>query len=210
MFESKKVIITLVCAVLFVGVVAGFSIARNLSPMAQADNKNRQSNYGQVDKATLEQLYLAAFGRPIDTDGLKFHLGKDLKQVLRDITNSNERKYYGALVMSVKSYEDAIRAPGTLSADDTAKYKAFINSALSTLIAWVETLPDQDICKSTAGITEARAAIQAAYDSMSPAAKAAAEKGIFNALEKIGGPKNFDLPLKRCSVTPTPSLTPTP
>lgn len=195
------------CAVLFAGVVAGFAIARNYSSVAQAEEE--QSD-GKADHDTLEQIYQAAFGRPVDEDGERFHSGKDIKQVLRDINNSDERRYYSALFKAVKAYENAVRAPGDLSADDKQRYLNHIDKALSTLLAWVETLPSQDICKGVVGAEEARQAIKEAYDRMSTEAKAVAEKGLFKALENLGRPQDLPLPARRCLVRPTPTHTPTP
>jgi len=209
MFKSKKSSAILISAVLLVGAAVGFLMARSYAPAAKA-NDEQNSSSSKVDKNTLEELYQAAFGRPVDEEGIKFHLGKDLKQVLNDINNSNERRYYSALFKSVKAYEEAVRAPGDLSDADKKTYLDNIDSALSTLIAWVETLPEQSICKAVVGIEEARQAIQNTYDNMSPAAKLAAQKGIFNALSKLGSGKLKDLPLpaKRCLVTPSPLISP--
>lgn len=189
-----------------VGIAVGSYMSSGSIPfvMANEDSDDNDDHDGaKVDKEVLEQLYLAAFGRPVDEDGKKFHLNKNLKQVLRDINNSEERRYYSALFKAVKAYEEAVRAPGDLSAGDKQKYLDAIDSSLSTLLAWVETLPEQHICKGVIGIIEAREAIQRAYDNMSPAAKLAAQKGIFKALEKL--PKDLPLPLHRCLVTPTPT-----
>ncbi|MEK9208710.1 MAG: hypothetical protein AAB910_01385, partial [Patescibacteria group bacterium] len=167
------------------------------------------SSSSKVDQEDLEQIYQAAFGRSADEDGKKFHLGKDLKQVLHDINNSDERRYYAALFKSVKAYEQAVRAPGVMSEADKQIFLNNINTALATLIAWVETLPEQDICRGIVGAEEARQAIQAAFAKMSPAAQAAAKRGIFKALDAIGEPKDQRLPSLRCLTTPTPSLSPT-
>jgi len=139
-------------------------------------------------------------------------LGKDIKQVLRDINRSDEHRYYSALFKSVKAYEEAVRAPGDMSAEDKQRYLNHIDSALSTLLAWVATLPSQDICKGVVGAEEARQAIQDAYNRMSPEAKAVAEKGLFKALDKLGRPGDLPFPSHRCLVrsTPTPTPTPTP
>lgn len=201
MLISKKIVIITGIAVLSVGMLVGFFITKSSSEKALA-----VSGSSMVDRDTLEQLFQAAFGRPVDEDGVKFHLGRDLKQVLHDINNSEERRYYSALFKSVKAYEEAVRAPGDLSAEDKQKYLDNIDSALSTLLAWVETLPQQSICRGIVGIVEARQAIQDAYDKMSPTAKAAAEKGIFKALKNLGRPKDLPLPLSRCLTKPTPTV----
>lgn len=195
----------MMCAVLFVGVVAGFAMARNYSPVAQAEE---ESTAGKADHDTLEQIYQAAFGRPVDEEGENFHRGKDVRQVLRDINNSDERRYYSALFKAVKAYEEAVRSPGDLSADDKQRYLNHIDKALSTLLAWVETLPSRDICKGVVGAEEARQAIHDAFNRMSPEAKAVAEKGLFRALENLGRPQDLPLPSHRCLVRPTHSPTP--
>jgi hypothetical protein len=205
MFGTKIITALVIGGVLMVGVAVGSYISSGSIPFAFADDDN-----DGVDEETLEQLYFAAFGRPIDNEGKKFHLGKNLKQVLRDINSSQERRYYSALFKAVKAYEEAVRAPGDLSSADKQKYLDAIDLSLSTLLAWVETLPEQSICNGVIGIVEARQAIQSAYDGMSPTAKAVAQKGIFKALSKL--PKDLPLPLQRClnTRTPTPSIIPTP
>ena len=198
------------CAVLVVGVIAGFAMARDYSSIAQAteESAEKESTAGKADHDTLQQIFQAAFGRPVDEDGEKFHLGKDIKQVLRDINNSDERRYYSALFKSVKAYEEAVSAPGEMSADDKQRYLNHIDKALSTLLAWVETLPSQHICKGIVGAEEARQAIKEAYDKMSVEARAVAEKGLFRALENLGNPKDLPLPNHRCLVRPTHTSTP--
>lgn len=211
MFKSRYVTVGILSGVLMIGVMVGSYLSSGNIPIAFADNNDDEV---RVDKDLLEQLYLAAFGRPLDEEGKKFHMNKKLKHVLKDINESQERRYYNALFKAVKAYEEAVRAPGDLSSADKQRYTDAINSALSTLLAWVETLPEKNICNSVVGILEARQAIQAAYDNMSPAAKAAAQKGIFKALSKL--PKDLPLPAQRCLTTPTPTVivsptvTPTP
>lgn len=218
MHISKKAAYLILVAVLFVGIVTGFFVARNHGSAALArgdnsredNNNDNDGNNNNIDRQTLNRLYEAAFGRPVDEEGLKFHSDENEDQVLDDINRSDEHRYYGALFKAVKAYEEAVRAPGNLSAADKQKYLDNINSALSTLLAWVETLPKQDICDGVVGIVEARQAIQDAYDHMSPAAKAAAEEGVFNALEHLGRPEDLPLPDLRCFTTPTPTPSTTP
>ena len=187
-------------AVLTVGVAFGFLVGKD------STNVFAESNTA-VDGETLDELYQAVFHRPADAGGRGFHLGRDLKDVLRDFRNSQEMRYYGALFKAVKSYEEAQRAPGILTDAEKQSYLNLIDSALANLLAWVSTLPDQEACKATVGATEAREAIQKAYDGMSPTAKAAAEKGIFNALKQLGKP-NMLVIHPKCLRTPTPSVSP--
>jgi len=198
---KKNSIYLLIVALAAFGLL-GWSFALKGNDMARAVTGTA------VDGETLDALYDAVFHRPADAGGRGFHLGRDLKDVLRDFRNSHEMKYYGALFKAVKSYEEAQRAPGTLSETEKQSYLNLIDSALSNLLAWVATLPDQDPCKATIGVTEAREAIQAAYDNMSPAAKAAAEKGIFNALKQLGKPRLLTV-YPKCLRTPTPTASPT-
>ena len=205
MYKSKKVSIVVIFTVLSIGIGMGLIMARNNAMTASAEDDGSS----EVDGEDLEEIYQAAFGRSADDEGKRFHLGKDLKQVLHDINNSDERRYYSALFKSVKAYEQAVRAPGTVSDADKQLFLNNINTALATLIAWVETLPEQDICRGVVGAEEARAAIQAAFAKMSPAAQLVAQRGIFKALDAIGGPKDQRLPSLRCLATPTPSASPT-
>ena len=204
----------------------GWSLALHRGSEANAENNNQA-----VDGETLDALYKAEeikkFFDEAVSEGLEglmlkkldsayiaggrgFHLGRNLKDILRDFRGSQELRYYGALFKAVKSYEEAQRAPGTLTAEEKQSYLDLIDSALANLLAWVGTLPDQDACRATVGATEAREAIQRAYDGMSPTAKIAAEKGIFNALRKIGDPSSIKIHPKclRVSPSPSPSVSP--
>lgn len=200
---SKKLAAIMAVVVLVVGMAVGFFLTRNSNEKALAD-----TNVFVVDQEILRSLYQGFFGRPLD-DGAKFHIGKDLKSVLHDLNSSEERRYYVALFKSVKAYEEAVRAPGDLNAEDKKRYLDTIDSALSTLIAWVETLPEQSICKSIIGPEQAREAIKEAYEKMNSRAKESAEHGIFNALTRIGPPHVLPLPGKRCLVV-SPSVSPSP
>ncbi len=206
MYKSKQVSIFVIVAVLLFGMGMGLIMARSNAMTASAEDNGGSS---KVDEEDVEEIFQAAFGRPADDEGKRFHVGKDLKQVLRDVNNSDEHRYYSALFKSVKAYEHAIRAPGTLSAADKEASLNNINTALATLIAWVETLPEQDICRGVVGSAEARTAIQAAFDRMSPAAQAVAKRGIFKALDSIGEPKDQRLSSLRCLRSPSPSPTAT-
>ncbi|MBI2674412.1 MAG: hypothetical protein HYX22_01610 [Candidatus Yanofskybacteria bacterium] len=200
---SKKIVAVGVVSVLSFGMLVGFLVSRGPTTVF-ADND------ATVDSDTLDSLYDAVFHRPADLQGRGFHLGRRLKDVLRDFRNSQEMRYYGALFKAVKSYEEAQRAPGTLTEEEKQNHLDLIDSALSNLLAWVSTLPDQDACQATVGAVEARNAIQAAYDNMSPEAKAAAEKGIFNALKHLGKPRLLKAESKCVTPTPTTSESPTP
>ena len=202
-FRKNIAVYSIIISLAFFGVL-GWSLALNRG-QANAEEKNEN-----VDGETLDELYDAVFHRPADDSGKAFHLGRKLKDVLKDFRNSDEMRYYGALFKAVKSYEEAQRAPGTLSDTEKQSYLNLIDSALSNLLAWVATLPDQDACKYTVGAVEAREAIQAAYDRMSPAAKAAAEKGIFNALKQLGKPRSLSVHPKCLRTSPSPTSTPTP
>lgn len=186
-----------------IGLVVGFLIAHNTNDKAFAETTNT------VDQTTLEGLYQAAFGRPLD-DEAGFHIGRDLNMVLRDINSSPEKRYYSALFKSVKAYEEAVRAPGQLSTEDKARYLETIDSALATLIAWVETLPERPICDGIVRPEEAKQAILEAYQSISSnAARVAADKGMFGSGGggHIGAPSGLILPDSRCFSTPKPKPT---
>ncbi len=149
-----------------------------------------------VDRALLHRIYSAIFHRPLDS-GADFHVGRPLDTVLSDIENSTESIEYSAVFKSIKALEEAKRAPGQLSNTDTESYKKIVDSALSHVSAWADTLPEQALDKSVVGPEQARAAIKRAYDNMNPTAKAAAEYGLFNAQTKIGHPDVLPLPVER-------------
>src|SRR3989344_4538505 len=100
-----------------------------------------------VDRALLHRIYSAIFHRPLDS-GADFHVGRPLDVVLSDIENSDETVQYSAIFKAMKALEEAKRAPGQLSNTDTETYKKMVDSALSHVNAWADTLPEQAIDKS--------------------------------------------------------------
>jgi len=169
MYISRKILTLVIAGVLLFGTIFGVALSHNSGRNALAEE------HIEVDEETLSDLYEAIFGRELD-DGAKFHLGRGLKQVLRDIINSDERRYYAALFKAVKAYEEALRAPGELSEEDKDAYLELIDSALANLIAWIETLPDQDICDATTGPEHARSVIIRNYDRLNANARIKAER----------------------------------
>jgi hypothetical protein len=192
--KNKNIILAIV--MLGAGLLAGTIIGAKSSVFADTSEP--------VDSVTLDLLYSAVFHRPADIAGKNFHLGRDIKLVLRDFNNSPESTYYGALYESVKAYEEAQRAPGTLSDSEKQSYLDLIDSAMSNLVAWVGTLPDQDPCNATIGPLQARTAVQNAYDQLASAGKTSAEFGLLNASRRIGPPSSISV-FSKCAVTPTPS-----
>lgn len=198
--RSPRIVVSVA---LLVGMTAGFVLS-NVSRNAVA------ATAFPVDQETLTDLYRSIFNRPLDS-GADFHIGRNLKMVLHDISNSSELRYYGALFKAVKSYEEAQRSPGQLTAEEKQKHLDLIESALSTLIAWVETLPDQDPCRATITPEQAREAIRIAYEQMNSTAQEKAQFGIFNALKRIGLPSNIDIQARCLSLrSPSPSPTTSP
>jgi len=203
--KSKEVIAAI--AVLGIGILTGFVFGVNKS------NVMAQTSGIVVDGATLDVLYDAIFHRPADASGRNFHLGRNLRIVLNDFNNSEEMIYYGALFKAVKSYEESQRAPGSLSEAEKQSHLDLIDSALSNLVSWVSTLPDQDPCRATVGPEQARTAVQNAYQRLSAAGKTNAENGLLNASRRIGPPSGISV-YQKCLLAPTPTpsstLTPTP
>lgn len=146
-----------------------------------------------VDQALLEKMYKSIFHRPLDA-GATFHLGKDVNTVLNDFANSAEHVQYTGMFESMKAYEEARRAPGDLSQADKDKYLDLMDSAMSTVASWADTLPQQDLNQATIGPDHARLAIQKAYEMMNATAQQAAQYGLFQALERIGVPENIPSP----------------
>lgn len=166
-----------------------------------------QGDGEKVDSELLESLYDAVFHRPSDSDGRRFHLGRSIRDVLRDFRNAPEQRYYGALFKAVKSYEEAQRAPGNLTEEEKQSHLDLIDSALSNLLAWVGTLPDKNPCEAVISSEEAREAIKEAYDRLDNEGKDHAKFGLLNALRRLGAPDSIRV-YRRC-VSPSPSPTAT-
>lgn len=209
---KKNIAVYSVITALAVVAIIGWSIAFHRGDQASAENKT--SGDSNVNREQLDALYEDVFHRPADVEGVKFHLGKDLGQVLRDFKNSKEQRYYGALFKAVKAYEEARRAPGTLTVDEVKSYKALIDSALSNLLAWADTLPDQNPCKASVDPEEARSAIEEAHNLLDSNGRNKSEHGFNDENEVIGSPMEIEIhskcvtpslsPLATVSPTPTP------
>lgn len=204
MLSRNTVAITLIAVVsLGIGYIWGQGGRNEASAQVQTDTK--------IDRVSLEQIYRAVFSRALD-DGAEFHVNKNLRTVLNDLNNSPERRYYAALFKAVKAYEEALRAPGTLSDSDKQAYLKAIESALATLAAWAETLPPKDICMGITRPEEVKEAILEAYNKIPTAFQAEAERGLFNSAA-LGTPAALTLPPGRCMTpwpTSSPWVTPTP
>lgn len=164
------------------------------------DNNAYAQEACTVDRALLARIYKAVFHRGLDA-GADFHVGRPLDTVLADMENSDEHVNYSAVFESTKAYEEARRHHLALSATDSERYRKMIDSALSHVAAWSDTLPKQDINNAVVGPDQARAAIRRAYDRMNATARAKAEFGLFNATERIGQPDAIPLPAVRPNST---------
>jgi len=160
------------------------------------DNNAYAQEACTVDRALLARIYKAVFHRGLDA-GADFHVGRPLDTVLTDLEGSDEHVNYSAVFESTKAYEEARRHYSALSATDSERYKKMIDSALSHVAAWSDTLPKQDINNAVVGPDQARAAIRKAYDRMNATARAKAEFGLFNATDRIGRPDAIPLPVLR-------------
>ena len=164
------------------------------------DNNAYAQEACTVDRALLARIYNSIFHRPLDA-GADFHIGRPLNTVLTDIEGSEEHTVYTGLVRATKALEEAKRAPGELSSADLESYRKIVNSALSHVAAFADTLPEQAINNAVVGPDQARAAIRKAYDRMNATARAKAEYGLFNATERIGQPDAIALPSVRPNST---------
>ncbi len=206
---KKNVVVYSVVSLLSILTVIGWSLAFSRGDSVNAANETSDDG-AKVSRQELDALYQDVFHRPADEEGIKFHLGKDLKQVLRDFQNSDEQRYYGALFKAVKAYEEARRAPGTLTAEEISGYKTLIDSALSNLLAWVDTLPDQNPCLAPIDSEDAREAIQQAHEMLSSVAKDRSEHGFHDENEMIGEPVEIKIFHPKCiesTSTPHPTAT---
>ena len=185
---SKNIFAISLIFIFGIGLLGGFFLAGNSSQDAYA-----QDSQCIVDQSTLKRIYETVFHRPLD-DGANFHLGKPLENVFVNIMSSPEHTQYTALFQAMKSLEEARRVPGSLSAADEAKYLDILDSAMSTVAAWSDTLPPQSIQLATVGAAEARLAIQKAFEGMIPTAQQAAQFGLCQATERIGPPAYIPLP----------------
>jgi len=159
------------------------------------DNNAYAQEACTVDRALLARIYNAIFHRPLDA-GADFHVGRPLSTVLTDLEGSDEHTLYTGLVKATKALEEAKRTR-QLSADDLERHRKMVDSALSHVSAWAESLPQQAIDNAVVGPEEARAAIRRAYERMNATAREKAESGLFRTTERIGHPDTLQLPLLR-------------
>ncbi len=179
---------TLIAVALIFGMFGGFLLG---SSMHGANAQNEVT----VDEDLLEKLYDLAFHRPLDDEALDAHDDKVLDTVLDDMIASEEHQAYDGVYTAVKAYEEAKRAPGDMSSSDEDAYLDIVDSSLSHVGAWSDTLPEQELENRVIGPETARSTIQDVYDNvLNDTAKNAAEKGLFKALDSIGQPSNLPLP----------------
>ncbi len=184
MYLSKKVFGLAMVFILALGALSGFlltNVSRNVA--------NAQVQC-VVDESLLTRIYGGIFHRPLDA-GAGFHLGKNLDTVLNDIANSAEHTQYSGMFKAMKAFEEAKRAPGELSQADKDKYLNLLDSALTTVSAWSDTLPEQALDNAVIGPDQARLAIQNAYEMMNAIAQQNAQFGLFQALENLGPPQDI-------------------
>ncbi len=162
-----------------------------------------------VDQDTLTKLYDVVFHRPLDA-GASFHLGKPLGTVLDSFATSPEHDQYTGLFMAMKALEEARRAPADVSSENMSKYKNIIDLALSIIMNWADTLPQQALENRVVGPDTARAAIQRAYNNLPSDVQTTADYGLFNAMSRIGPPSSLSMPAVPPQSTPTPTPTPIP
>ncbi len=187
MFISKKLLYFVFAAFAGIGLLAGMILGGSFGKTARADEACI------VDEPTLTEIYESVFHRPLDA-GAQNHVGKDLNTVLNTIQASEEHAQYAGLFKAMKAYEEAKRTPGEISETEREEYKDIINSALSTISEWADTLPEQAEEDAVIGPEQARNAIQNAYQNMNTTAQENAQFGLFNALERIGSPSELSLP----------------
>lgn len=202
---KKNIVYPLMIALAVFGVI-GWSLVLNQGKEAQALTQSSTI----VDGEMLDSLYSAVFHRPVDASGRGFHLGRELKTVLQDFNNSYEMRYYGALFKAVKSYEEAQRAPGTLTDAEKQSHLDLINSALSNLLAWVSTLPDQDPCRASIRSDEAKLAVIEGYNGLTSSLRATAQ---VSALDSSSSPRLIGSPIdmtiySKCPPVVSPLPTP--
>ncbi len=187
MFISKKLFYLSFAIFAGIGLLAGLIISGSFGESARAENSCT------VDEEILTELYESIFHRPIDANA-QAHIGQDINTLLDSIQASEEHTQYTGLFKAMKALEEAKRLPGELAEEEEEQYKDIINSALSTVDSWADTLPEQAEEDAVIGPEQARNAIQNAYQNMNATAQQNAKFGLFNALEQIGSPSELSLP----------------
>ena len=146
-----------------------------------------------ITEEQLTDIYNAIFHRPLDA-GAHGYINHDLGLVLDEISKSQEHIMYSGLFTAAKALENARREPGNITTIEKTDYLDIVDSALSHVDEWAKTLPEQAKADAVVGPEQARNAIQTAYNLMNATAQAAAEYGLFQALERIGKPSDLPTP----------------
>ena len=172
--------------------IVGFALAAMLAVILIPRATNAQVSC-TVDQALLDKIYSAIFHRPTDA-GASGYVGQGVDFVLDQVITSNEHQAYTGLFTATKAFEEFQREAGDASAADVEVYKDYIDSALSVINEWAQTLPEQARANAVIGPTEAKTAIQTAYDNLDATAQAAAQSGLFQAQDVIGVPSSLPNP----------------
>ncbi len=187
MFISKKLFYLSFAVFAGIGLLAGLTISGSFGESAKAENSCT------VDEEILTELYESIFHRSLDANALG-HVGQDVNTLLESIQASEEHMQYTGLFKAMKALEEAKRLPGDLAEEEEEQYKDIIDSALSTVGSWADTLTEQAEEDAVIGPEQARNAIQNAYNNMNATAQQHAKFGLFNALEQIGPPSDLPIP----------------
>ncbi len=187
MFISKKSLYFCFAVFACAGILVGATLSGSFGKLARAENTCA------LDESTLEKIYTSVFHRSLDANAYGY-VGENLDTVLDALDSSEEHIQYTGLFKAMKAYEEAKRTGQQMTEEEKGQYEDIIDSALSTVSAWADTLPEQAEEDAVVGPEQAREAIQTAYNNMNGVAQAAAEYGLFQAQEQIGSPGNLSLP----------------
>jgi len=175
--------------------VAGFIVASLLAAfmIARSGSANAQGLTCTVDRGLVEKIYDVVFKRPVDNAGLAY-IGQNVGFMIDEMAKSQEHHMYSGMFKAMKAMEEAERQPGVMGEADKAQFRNMLDSAMSNISSWSQTLPEQAAADAIIGPEHAREALNFAHSIIPAEFRAMAEFSFFDPTKAIGAPENFAIP----------------
>jgi len=175
--------------------VAGFIAASLLAAfmIARSGSANAQGLICTVDEGLVSKIYDVVFKRPVDDAG-RSYIGQNVGFMIDEMAKSQEHKMYSGMFKAMKAMEEAERQPGAMAELDKAQFRNMLDSAMSNISSWSQTLPEQAAADAIIGPEHAREALNFAHSIIPAEFRARAELSFFDPTKMLGAPVNFAIP----------------
>ena len=175
--------------------IAGFIVASVLAAfmIARGGNANAQALTCVVDEGLVTKIYDVVFKRPVDNAG-RAYIGQEVGFMIDEMAKSQEHNMYSGMFKAMKAMEEAERQPGTMAAADKAQFRDMLDSAMSNISSWSQTLPEQAAADAIIGPEHAREALNFAHNMIPAEFREMAKFSFFDPTKLLGAPTDFAIP----------------